>query len=251
MMPSVSKSLAAMLLLTGCGAHGKDASQLAISHGHVVQAGATGPEAFATVGLEIVGRGTNGTCSGALLADDLVVTAAHCVIAGTRIFAHFDRDFGQEGTAVTAHAVNPAYDTRSPVGGLPLHDVAVLRLEEKVGGAHHALALIGADKLRAGQQVRLAGYGITDLGDDDRTLRYVDTTYVGPDEDGRLQIEDAQRRGACSGDSGGPLYAKSGDSWYLAGVLSGGPIPCRGINVYTPLAAHRDFLAKAVNALED
>ena len=245
--------LAVTMVFNGCGARQTDASATKIRDGHIVQASSDGPERTATVGIRGQTDREAYTCSAAVLDDDLLVTAAHCVVDGAEIFAYFGTDMrhatkASQYTQVTNAVVHPDY--RSHGEQTTPNDIAVLKLEEPVPASHHKIALLSpSQELKENSAVRLAGFGITERGNDSDVLRYVDTTYAGTDDEGRLVIEDAQKRGACSGDSGGPLFVQADGQWYLGGVLSGGPVPCRGLNVYTSVAANRDFLKAAVRTL--
>lgn len=240
--------------LAACGGNADDASHTAIRQGHAVAGSATGPEKVSTVGLKGVTRSGTYTCSAAVLTETLLVTAAHCINAGATLYAFFGTDMRQ-ATQNGAFArtvgteAHPDYEPVPGSGEIVPHDVAVVELAEPVPAGYRVTPLVSdaaVSALEDGALVRLAGFGKTETGGGTDVLRYVDTTFTGIDADDRLQIDDPERRGACSGDSGGPLFVRSGRGWALAGVLSGGPIPCRGVNLYTSLAAHRPFLAGAI-----
>jgi len=232
----------------GCGPKSEgDASTLKIRNGAVVAPSAGGPERVSTVG--IVARKANGgtyICSAALVGPKLLATAGHCVVAGATLKAFFGTDVDAVDAAaqlvsISSSLVHDGY--RAVTGDLPPHDIALLTLARNAPASAKVIPLLPDDAtIEAGSTVRLAGFGITQIGGDSGRLRYVDTTYVGEDAQQRLLIQDGLRRGACSGDSGGPLFVKHAGGWHVAGVLSGGPIPCRGINVYTSLRAYREFV---------
>ena len=247
-------AFASVLSLAGaiaCGPKG-EVSTPKIRNGWEVESTATGPERLSTVGLQGKQGFSTFSCSAGLLAPDLVVTAAHCVIAGAKVVAFFGTDFSGTGITipVTGAVVDPDYAGATPSDGLKPHDVAVLRLARSAPASYVVPKVVDASEALASKEaVLLAGFGITEDGDGSGTLRAVETTLVGRDDAGRLSIDDPSKRGACSGDSGGPLFVKRDGQYLLAGVLSGGPIPCRGVNVYTPLGQHAAFLASATKTL--
>lgn len=244
--------------LTACGYHAETQgkSQLAIREGNKVSTDALGPERRSTIGL--VGALKDGQfgCTAAPLTDRLLVTAAHCLLDGAKLFAY---------TAVETSAIRSAQDV-IPVEQAIVHpkfvasqddeirpnDIAVLALRSALPAEFVPPPLVDASfRVNPGEEVLLAGYGISEVGDDSGTLRSVFSTLRGYDEEGRLLVEDARRRGACSGDSGGPLFAKRNNQWHLAGVLSGGPVPCRGENSYTNLATNLAFVTAAMRKLQE
>jgi secreted trypsin-like serine protease len=242
----------ALLPLLACGKAGVDDSDLKIRQGTVVSARSTGPERVSTNGIVGITRQEQYTCSAALIAKDKLVTAAHCVAKGAQLYAIFGTNLAtateKDFVLVNRSIVHPEY---FPTGsGLPAHDIAVLRLSRPASSAFKPIAILPSDEsLQDLDTVLLAGYGITEYGNDSGVLRATLATFAGFDSIGRLQINDRQKRGACSGDSGGPLFARVDGRYYVAGVLSGGPIPCRGINLYTSLAQHHDFIQESVTRL--
>ncbi|MBM4252413.1 MAG: serine protease [Deltaproteobacteria bacterium] len=244
-----------LLLISGCEVSSAEQSHLKIRSGQEVTWQQEGPEAKSTVGLIIQDSfGRESTCSAALIGPDLLVTAAHCVYgyAGVTAFFGLDRDTAiarRQLNPAAAVAIHPDYKAQGPE--IAPHDIAVLKLKSAAPSNYEPIALAASTaNLEPGTQVLLAGYGITELGRDSGTLRYTMATYTGSDAQGRLQINDPWRRGACSGDSGGPLYHEEDGRYVVAGVLSGGPIPCRGVNFYTAVAEHLDFVKEAQIALD-
>lgn len=244
-----------LLLISGCQGSSAEQSHLKIRSGQDVTWQQVGPEAKSTVGLIIQDSyGSDATCSAALIGSDLLLTAAHCVDGYTGITAFFGLD--REAAMATRQLIPAASvvihpDYKAQGDEIAPHDIAVLKLKSAAPNNYEPIALAARSaKLEPGTQVLLAGYGITELGRDSGTLRYTMATYTGTDAQGRLQINDPWRRGACSGDSGGPLFHEEAGHYVVAGVLSGGPIPCRGVNFYTAVADHLDFVKEAQIALD-
>ena len=199
-----------------------------------------------------IGTGTGWCCSGTLVAPNVVVTAAHCVVGGCsqRIFVGDDVAFPGDGQviAVREAIAHPGYRPPSPVS-----DLAVLVLAEEANVPHRAIA--GAQALRAAATVRLAGYGNTDAlssGGYGRR-RMVDVPIAGSDPKYGADPETEFVAGAplldrdsCNGDSGGPAYVQAGDGWYLAGATSRATAssrrPCGDGGIYTLVSAHLEWV---------
>lgn len=179
-------------------------------------------------------------CTATLIAEDTLLTAAHCV---------FGRDIKKLTFATGLNAWKPdgaaaVKAVRFPRGELGYayndksleHDIAVVKLFEKVSGA------VGAVKLHTGvpamselldkrRALTFVGYGyqLVDNSPADLGLkRYVDipiselstTTF-------KYNVPGVN---TCQGDSGGPamLAVEQGDKkeWVIVGVTSGGDLAC-------------------------
>ncbi len=194
-----------------------------------------------------------GTCTGSLIAHDLVLTAAHCVNNGAMkiIFSSKTRDPNAITARVIGQAIHPEYYESTDVRDR--NDIAVLRFEghPPLGFAPARLLPEGTN-LEIGQAVVLAGYGVTDgsTSTGSGTLRRVTTTVRDPHYSRtEIQVEQSEGRGACRGDSGGPAFIEENGVYYLFGVTNWGPGACDEYGVFANINAHRTWLEDSIERL--
>jgi len=199
-----------------------------------------------------IGTDNGWCCSGTLVAPNVVVTAAHCVVGGCskRIFVGEDVAFPDDGRVVEVQTAvaHPGYQPPNPV-----HDLSVLILSEVIDVRPRVIA--DAKTLPAAATVRLAGYGNTDAfssGGYGRR-RIVDVPIASTDAkygaDQRTEFVAGAPfldRDSCNGDSGGPAYIQVEDSWYLAGATSRATAssvrPCGDGGIYTTVNAYEEWM---------
>jgi len=204
--------------------------------------------------VQVIPRTKNGAeylCGGTLIADQRVLTAAHCAIKNSTIRVRIGSQVLDSGTLinVSSYARHPNYNANTS-----RFDVAVLNLAdsgEDAGG--EILPLIGeegsADNAlwAPGKMLAISGWGTTsESGDvstqllEARVPRVADSICAQPDYYGNSFYADtmvcagfaAGGVDTCQGDSGGPLAASTQDplpvsentpsEWRLVGVTSWG-----------------------------
>lgn len=200
-------------------------------------------------------------CTGSLIGNNLVLTAAHCL--GTDpskmlVIFHTDSSKAKKEDArqVVGAIANPLWRTNR---NLPKNsgDIALVKyLGATPAGYKAATILPNTSALKTGTAVLLAGYGISDgvKKSGSGVLRQVMTTISNAQfSASELQLEQRKGQGACHGDSGGPAYIVSNGTYYLWGVTSRGDQDprdhCNGFSIYTNLLAHVKWLQEAAKSL--
>ena len=196
------------------------------------------PSPYSTVAVTDVG--VDSVCSGTLISDDLVVTASHCFenitnVAQIRIF-YGDNIFkakpAEFHTAKDYRVFNPSGFSQAL---FPNYDVAWIRLADPIPAGHHPAEILrDATAVNSGDDLVLAGYGVTKddcewfpgIAPDCLGSRYEAAVqlyqyYNTADYHDLIVIHGKPEHGECHGDSGGPTFVDVGGKWYLTGVTNG------------------------------
>lgn len=201
-------------------------------------------------------------CTGSIVDDDLMVTAAHCLESGkfSKMRVVFSRVLaeGAYGAKVLGAAVAPGWLEEDAADTGDWGDIALVRFG---GGLPEGYSKVYIDReerdLRDGEDVIIAGYGISDAEADtgDGVLRKAEVP-VKRYEFGRTEmlLDQSFGSGACHGDSGGPALIKRHSRLHLVGITSRGypansPDDCAHDAVFTKIAPYADWLVQAARAL--
>ncbi|WII73690.1 trypsin-like serine protease [Bdellovibrio sp. 22V] len=256
--------LATTALLAACGESQNSqvditAQQNGVIGGDKVSAGTA--IAQHTVGLYDSKSGS--LCSGTLISESLVLTAAHCVVSdASYIKVYFSPDMRETPEELTRQATaalpNKLYN---PEGSEDINDVAVIRFAGPLpAGFAPAPLLQDFSRIQKGSKVIVAGYGLNwswgikmGSGVLRTTELKVKQSLYGASE---IMLDQSVRRGICSGDSGGPAYVEINGQLHLLGVASRGdslPIPltpdCFILSVFTRVDAQMSWIQAASTQL--
>jgi len=205
--------------------------------------------------------GTRGNvCTGAMLARDLVLTAAHCV-APAATYQVLPKK-GAPAMAIKTILVHPGYDPKSFALSRATADVALLKLAAALPTDVAPLPLDRAAAVAAGDRMIVAGFGVTAAGGDAGIGVARSAALVATGQPGTLQIRlfdpatkaDRPGLGACTGDSGGPVFREESGRLLVIGVVSWSTGPklgagCGGLTGVTPLVRYRDWIAQTAGKL--
>jgi hypothetical protein len=180
-------------------------------------------------------------CSAAVVAQDLLLTAAHCT-----------------KTSAALRVIGYIADKQSHVGDVDrveqapqAVDIALLKLAKPLP-ADFSPPFLTVRPVAIGEELIVVGYGlaaphdgktfgtarmalVTVDGRSNDAIRLIDPrdSMVGPDEGNRV--------GSCNGDSGAPVFAVRGAP-LLVGIVSRGD--CKSFTAAVPLAPNLDWLAQ-------
>jgi hypothetical protein len=203
--------------------------------------------------------GIGSACSGAVIASDLILTAAHCVRSRpSEIYfaASFD---GQRFMKATATRVVPHPQfAKELAGGRRTADLAILKVS--LLGHLFPVPLSGKEAIWTAERFVVAGFGRTEpqgkWPSADGRMKPLAATLVlsgFPSAQTVVLIDPATRGksaglGACHGDSGGPVFEETSGRRALIGIMTSATGPqdaavCGATTGVTVLAPHLGWIA--------
>jgi secreted trypsin-like serine protease len=220
----------------------------------IVGGAAPSTEGIGRTIVTIVGSRGN-FCSGALITPTLVLTVAHCVQPGAEYkIVEYGADRQPQLQEVTKVATHPQFNMQAMLAHRATADVALLRLKSP---AKETSAVLGAPQLPLvpGARFTIAGIGVTvrDDGKSGGTVRTAALIATGKPGTLQIRLVDATGQGtrdglgACTGDSGGPVFEDQPSGPVIIGVIGwstgpNGSSGCGGLTGVTPLTLYRDWI---------
>ncbi len=260
------------LALCACGKapHQSAAASAAIETqgtGIIGGADATGGEDFAKHIVGVYDAAIGAICTGTILSETIIITAAHCVESpASSLRVVFGTDFNSPQLAVRivdAYKVSPLWAFRQGES-LNTGDISVVKFSGGLPAGYKPMKfLTDATLLKDNASVMLAGFGASNVVQvrDPRTgrmvsdhqnagkLRFVTTSIKkAVFSKSEVLVEQSKGKGACHGDSGGPAYTEVDGEMVVFGVTSRGvddPNDTCGVSAaYTNVAYYANWIVR-------
>lgn len=178
------------------------------------------PVAFSTVML--LNLESSEVCTGTLVSERVLLTAAHCVPKETEhLQVFFSVNPLAEGSLVESAVIDRAeiHSDFNPDDSLNSVDVALLLLSVKAPEFYEPVSLAVEEDYHVEKHVVLAGYGVSSAlkSEGFGRLRKVFTT-ISAVQDFFFEVDQRSGKGICDGDSGGPVFEIGSGKMKLMGV---------------------------------
>ena len=221
----------------------------------IVGGGAPQTDGVARSVVTIVGSRGN-FCTGSLIAPRLVLTVAHCVQPGADYkIVEYGADKQPSLQDVRTVTVHPGFNMQTMLAHRATADVALLQLAAPVKGKTPSTLGMPNIPIVVGSRFTIAGIGVTVRGDGKSGGAIRVAGLVATGKPGTLQIRlvdpvgqgTRDGLGACTGDSGAPVFEDQQSGPVIVGVVSwstgpNGSAGCGGLTGVTPLTLYRDWV---------
>lgn len=208
------------------------------------------------------------SCSGTLIAPELVVTAGHCVtrnhsnekVLPSSLIVDFSPYYNgtdplprRSSIRVRDFRLHPAYDNKQIEAEMAPHDVALIRLVTPApAGYEPARFLPRGLSLAVGDSVTVGGFGDQDFKEttpDYRLLTFDFHVKEIPASTTLVILAAARDGGIASGDSGGPAWVNKNGELYFWGAASSSEEEGMAEADYENLTAYREWLEQAAASM--
>ncbi len=196
-------------------------------------------------------------CTGSLIAPNIVLTAGHCITPKTSYRVVDSTTQPPRLITVNKVATHPQFNMQTMLAHRATADVALLLLPEPVPKKDPAQLGTPLTPLGPDSRLTVAGIGVDGgsqrCGNWDRPNGHPSVTG----RPGTLQIRlvdpsTNNKRvgmGACTGDSGAPMFEDQNGRMVIVGVVSWSTGPdnsdgCGGLTGVTPLTLYKDWIVK-------
>lgn len=214
--------------------------------------------AFSTVALKYVeGNQAYSLCTGTLISENLVLTAAHCLYWASKnnVRIGFSLDVKDQLDSETMFEVSEIYLHPDYNSSSEANDIALMALVQKAPKPYKPVGILNTKyKLEVGMPMLLAGYGVIDdaTGKETEALRKV-TVPMAKILEMIIVTDQTKNMGACNGDSGGPAYLEKDGLLYVYGVTRGPheqAVDCHHFGEYTYASKFEKFIMDGAKKLK-
>ena len=212
---------------------------------------------------EVMLVGSHGNfCTGVAIARDLVLTAAHCVPAGAQFKqVELDADRKPIMKDVLSVARHPRFNLKTMLAHRATADVALVKLARPLNVTPVPL-MRTRGRVSVGERFAVYGYGMSAGPTPTPRRRCAPRHWSRPVSRATLQLRlvdpatggKIDGLGACTGDSGGPVYQDAGGYFAVMGVVSwstgaNGTSGCGGLTGVTPIELYRNWIVETAAKL--
>lgn len=246
------RAFLAVITVEAAGFGAADASE--VVEPAIIGGESTDPGEYAATGALV--RGRTYRCTATLIAPDVAITAAHCLVdQGWGDFSFtLDADLTDsidDLIPILAFHEHPDYHAGGAQDRIgQRNDIGVLILAQPIEGIEVERLDVGGDpySLSDGSELSLCGYG-RDAWSNQRTagVKRDAVVYVDDMTTWELQSVDEDPQ-PCKGDSGGPLFAETADGRRIAALVSravGAENMCASGAIYTRIEPYIDWVEQA------